>query len=302
MQHPVIDLRSSREGCRVLLGSLHLPAKDWNDRSLELPPRNHKFSIFYSSDDLESTTCASMVKERFDADVDSVFDVNNESAFWEKVPSDLICIGGAPGSDVELKIATYEKRLWQPSSFIYVFLDSLNEWREKLMWSSTSNLRILDAGSGTGRNAVFIAQSLQSSHITAIDNRRSMIEKAEKFIRRNKVDNQITCKIADIDDFIRSSSDVEEDLFDVAIFMRFVHKKALSRIRRIMKPTGIIIVEAFHISSIHPSDEDQKIKEGEVQALLKNQSGQDVTLLIEKVLEIEDKRPVVCVVCSLNTC
>jgi hypothetical protein len=69
-----------------------------------------------------------------------------------------------------------------------------------------------------------------------------------------------------------------------------------------MKPTGIIIVEAFHISSIHPSDEDQKIKEGEVQALLKNQSGQDVTLLFEKVLEIEDKRPVVCVVCSLNTC
>lgn len=299
-KYHVIDLRSSREGCRVLLGSLHLPAKDWKDRSLELPPRNHKFSILYSSVDPESATCASMVKERFESDVHLVVDTSNEiisTAFWDSFPSDRICIGGAAGSDIETMIAASEMKLWRPSSFVYVFLDSLNKWREG---GSTSSLRILDIGCGTGRNAIYISQALHSSLIVAIDNRRSMIEKAEKFVQRNKAESQVTCKIADIDGFIESSTDKNE-LFDVALFMRFVHKGALTKIRKVMKPKGIIVVEAFHTLSLHPSDDSQKIKEGEVAEILrKSQPSGDVTLLFEKVFEIEDSRPVLCVACSVD--
>jgi len=300
--HPVIDLRRSRDGNRVLIGSLHLPAEEWSDRSLELPPRKHKFSILFSSKDEESLVCAAMIKDHFGADVAFSIDIDDEiesELFWASFPTNLITIGGSLGSEIELFLSTKEQRLWQPSSFLHEFLESFE------MWTASSQIQnrqfhILDAGCGTGRNAIFLAQSILSSIIVAVDNRRSMIEKAEKFVKRSKVKDQVQCKIADIDEFIDSFSNSNDFLFDAVLFMRFVHKSALCRIHTLLKLDGIVIVEGFHVSSPHPVDDNQKIKEGEVPQILRN-SGKDVIILLEKIIEIEDKRPVLLVVCKLQT-
>lgn len=300
--YPVIDIRHSRDGNPVLIGSLHLPAKEWSDRSLELPPRKHKFSILFSSKDEESVVCAAMIKDRFGTDV--AFSINTDDKieselFWASFPTDLITIGGPPGSEIELSLSTKEQRLWQPSSFLHEFLDSFKMWTG----SSTIDNRpyhILDAGCGTGRNAIFLAQSIASSIIVAIDNRRSMIEKAEKFTTRCEVKDQVQCKIADIDEYIVSFSNSNNHLFDIVLFMRFVHKSALSKIHTLLQRDGIVVVEGFHVSSPHPTDDNQKIKEGEVSQILRN-SCKDVIVLLEKIIEIEDMRPVLVVVCRLQT-
>jgi len=299
---PVVDIRQSQEGNRVLIGSLHLPAKDWSDRSLELPPRKHKFSILFSSKDEVSVVCAAMIKDRFGTDV--AFSINTDDEieselFWASFPSDLITVGGPPGSEIELSLSKKEQRLWQPSSFLHEFLDSFEIWTGS---SQIDNRKchILDAGCGTGRNAIFLAQSIVSSKIVAIDNRRSMIEKAEKFITRCKVKDQVQCTIADIDEYINSFSNSNNHLFDIVLFMRFVHKSALSKIHTLLQRDGIVVVEGFHVSSPHPTDDNQKIKEGEVSQILRN-SGKEVTVLLEKITEIEDMRPVLVVVCRLQT-
>lgn len=326
---PVVDLRgaAARAGRRALLGALHLPAADWADRSMEFLPRWRPFALIVSRRDAASERRARLVAEHFGAplevvDADAELDAGGGDeaaagaaaafeAFVARAPPERVIVAGEAAADAE--DARRQPRLWEPSPLLQVLLERRAEWL------AAGTLRVLDAGCGTARNAVFLALALADAHVVAVDNRRAMVEKAAKFVARSGVSDTaargaVEVVLGDIVGFIDDAATARggseaggghestEPRFDAVLFMRFTHKAAIARAPSLLRRGrgGVIVVEGFHVSARHPTEREQLLEEGEVAELLRSADRAEVETLLEQRAEAEDGRPMLHVVIRMH--
>ncbi|MFD3445688.1 class I SAM-dependent methyltransferase [Microbacteriaceae bacterium 4G12] len=114
--------------------------------------------------------------------------------------------------------------------------------------------RVLDVGCGTGRTAVYIAK-LYGCPVTALDNHRFMLEKAQKHIQREGVPVRLV------------EGNVEQlpfhsDSFDIALSESVLiftdSTKALQELYRVLSHTGkAIIIEMTVERLLHPKEKEE---------------------------------------------
>lgn len=293
---PIIDIRSTAACERKFVkGSMAMPPETYADRSLEMPPRKYRIALLVDSSEASQTLSRHMLKFLPD-DIAAVVQDGDES-FWRTLPEACIGSGSYP--------AAKQPRLWRPSPLMEVVVDKLSEWTGK---PADAPVTCLDAGSGTGRNAVYLLQERPGVTVTAVDNRRAMLEKLAKFAERTGVSDRMQCKLQDIDAYVRdavcsispsptTSSAVDAESaaaepatgsdrglessagaapssasrgFDVLLFMRFTHKPAIAQSLLLLDQQhgGLIIIDAFHVTTRHPSEREQQLEEGEASRIV----------------------------------
>jgi SAM-dependent methyltransferase len=137
-------------------------------------------------------------------------------AFLARAPPERVRVVGAPG--VAAEDARHQPRLWRPSPLLEAALEQRGGWLADAAAragagagvgagaAAAAPLRVLDAGCGTARNAVFLALRLAGATVVAVDNRRAMIEKAAKFAARSGCGaGAVECVEADICAFINAA-------------------------------------------------------------------------------------------------
>jgi SAM-dependent methyltransferase len=296
----VIDVRSTEQvEERHIVGTTHIPLNEWSDRSLEFPPRKHAFAILAPAAASLSAAQRAILDHMLTAlapDCAALIMEGEEAiSFWAAVPADRLAAGPFT--------LQQQCRVWQPSPLAPVFLSYLHPHLAAVEGERVRHLRVLDAGAGTGRNAVYLLQELPAlaphvaCRVTAVDNRKSMCEKAVKFGARAGVSHALHVVQADIGSHVLQAQ-TEGDGYHVAAFFRFLDWPTITASVDTLRPWlggpcavhldmrgggstkgpqhtekstaqacaghAWIVVEHFHVDSHHPKEESKKLREGQV--------------------------------------
>ena len=91
-----------------------------------------------------------------------------------------------------------KKSFWKDDFFVNQFVldprpetEILIEESQKLFFNNSSNIKILDIGTGSGAIAISLAREFENADILAIDISEDAIKVADKNIRKKKLHNQI---------------------------------------------------------------------------------------------------------------
>jgi len=310
---PLVDIRSADAMAVVhVAGSLALPHAEYADRSLELPPRGTEVRVMIDTTDAPCMELAAALPF-LPHEVTAWYDGASEE-LWASVAAvqpHLVVRGRAPDP-------SSQPQLWQPGPVIPILVAALRD--AGLVCAAGAactctvaaagdsagggggcdHVTILDAGSGTGRNAVHLARMCRRVRVVAVDNRRAMIEKLGKFAARSGVAERITGVVADVMDFVRTTS----HRFHAVLAQRFTHRPLLRAVPQLMPlpPTpGWVAVESFAVGASHPTQRDQLLEPGEMADLLVRTvetpgAGGDahpavVTAVHESTITLADGRP-----------
>lgn len=272
---PIIDLRShALANAKHIKGALHLDAREWWDRSLEIPPRGRPIALVAD----KSADCAAILHHiattfKGGGDVTAIYQDDDE-AFWSSLPA--AAVGSGPPPSV---------RLWEPSPLLPVLLSHWHQWMPH-----APRPVLLDAGAGAARNAIYFAQELPGSRVVCVDNRDAMVEKASAFVQRVGAAEAVTVVEADIVDYLHSyDTAVDGPCFDAVLFCRFhlveamqlaarvlAHRKLRNRAgaaaaaspsaaaeEELQNDAVLLVIESFHTSTTHPKQRNQQLAEGE---------------------------------------
>lgn len=334
---PLLDLRPrAAVEARRLRGTVAIPPDEWLDRRAELPPRTVRYAVLYAADDAACTAAATELRRRFPADVAALVDAGRVD--WAGAAlARHVAAGPYPPCE--------QPRLWQPGPLAVELVARLaaGEWlprqREAVAGRDDSPLpqqmRVLDAGSGMGRNAVYLAQeapralaqaagadlaakqAAPSVRVTAVENRWPLVDMSAAFAARLGVGGAVHCVLAEYADFLAAceranNNNTTDDAnaappphdteFDAVLYARFMDKPSLPRLARTLLPRaspGLLLVEHFHASAAHPVDPAQTIAEGELLAAVSDTGGSGGgtwTQLLERRSTAEDGRPLLQVV------
>lgn len=118
-----------------------------------------------------------------------------------------------------------------------------NDFLRENIYVIKSGERILCLAEGEGRNAVFVAQSVQNAQVTALDSSRVGLNKALQLAQEKQV--SITTVHADLAEF-----DLGTSQWDVVISIwchlpSALRKKVHAGVVRALKPGGRFILEAY---------------------------------------------------------
>lgn len=116
-------------------------------------------------------------------------------------------------------------------------------------------IRVLDAGTGFGQYAYFVARSFRNVHIRAVDVKEDYLERARRFVDQTACADRVTWAIDDLTDLqsegpfdLILAVDVMEHIHDdEAVFRHFV---------RVLRPGGHVIINT-------PSDQGGSDVQGE---------------------------------------
>jgi tellurite methyltransferase len=121
--------------------------------------------------------------------------------------------------------------------------------------------KVLDIGAGEGRNSSFLAK--KGHKVTAIDISSVAMKKARLLAKENGVRiNTVTANIF--------KYDFPSESFDVIVNFYFVNKEVHQKMKRWLKPGGLIIFEAFTLKEkinnpkMKEDKEDSFLKPGEL--------------------------------------
>lgn len=158
---PLLDIRlPDAVESRHARGSVTIPHTEWEDRRMELPPRGRTYAVLYAGSDGRSHAVARDLAARFPADVVALLDADDVET-WDTVARPELA--GRVGKGAYPP--ALQPRLWAPGPLAYDLVRHLAEWLPEAWQADASPLprppfRVLDAGSGMGRNAVYLAEEL----------------------------------------------------------------------------------------------------------------------------------------------
>ena len=333
---PVLDVRSPPLQ-RWIRRSTRIPHHELLRRSAELPPRTTAVTLLYDSGDAASAGVVAWLQQRL---VVADADAAAGDACWAALAArghavEVLEAPSDPGCE-----AAPSALLWQASPALPAAAAAmLRAWGGA--GGACARRWVLDAGAGSGRNAVALARALATVpvRIAAVDNRASLTARCRDFAARHGCGEAVVPVLARVEALWLSPSEGGGDGsdgdappkrfadFDAALFMRFTHKPALTALGEALHALHSIsgggcssdgdgggcspapfflLVEGFHVSCAHPEKEAQKLREGEVLALVSApERGIDDKLsrwkvLFEKVRAIEDGRPSVTVLLQFD--
>jgi SAM-dependent methyltransferase len=296
---PLLDIRAAAAQAAVHLGAcLCLPHAEYADRSLELPPRGTVVRVLVDTTDAACMALAATLP-LLPSEVAGWFD-GADAAFWASVEAGAIHAGGVGAVAVvrgHPPDPTQQPQLWQPGPVVAPLLAALRDaglacgaGSECTCARDAPVTRLLDAGSGTGRNAVYVARHCRRLRVVAVDNRRAMIEKLSKFAARAGVHERVTGLVADVMAFV----DGRPEGFHAVLAQRFTHKPFFcAAATRLLPPAphrGWLAVESFAVGASHPTDRAQLVAPGEMAELLSAASTTSA-VVHESVVTIADGRP-----------
>jgi tellurite methyltransferase len=130
------------------------------------------------------------------------------------------------------------KKYWDQkySKKKYLFGKNPSLFLQKNIQYLIPNSKILDMGMGEGRNAIFLSEN--GFNVTGIDISSVAIKKAHRFAKEKKV--KIKTIIASLNDY-----KFHENTFDAIISIDFVDRDLVNKMKKWVKPGGIIIYEAY---------------------------------------------------------
>ncbi len=118
---------------------------------------------------------------------------------------------------------------------------------------------VLDLGMGEGRNAVFLAK--KGYQVTGVDLSTIAVKKAQILAKEFGV--KIKTVIANLDEY-----DFPENSFDSIICFYYVDREMIAKIKKWLKPEGVIIYEGFtlkqRIKEEKKDPEEYYLKEAEL--------------------------------------
>ena len=128
-----------------------------------------------------------------------------------------------------------KKSFWKDDFFVNQFVldprpetEILIEESQKLFFNNSSNIKILDIGTGSGAIAISLAREFENAEILAIDISEDAIKVADKNIREKKLHNRIKLKKTTIDNI--------NDNFDLIVSNPpYLTKKELGNISQEMR-------------------------------------------------------------------
>ncbi len=127
-------------------------------------------------------------------------------------------------------------------AFIAVHLTTLREWylRKVLKQTLKKSFAFLDAGSGMGQHAVWIAENYPQSQVLGIDTDSRQIEDCRRFAKRNHIPN-LAFESGSLDEV---KLDTEFDHVLCASVLEHIENddKVLKSFHKILKPNGTLIV------------------------------------------------------------
>lgn len=130
-------------------------------------------------------------------------------------------------------------------------------------YPSDEPIRVLDAGTGFGQYAYFMARAFPNARIRAVDVKRDYLERARRFVSQTPQDAQITFAEDDLTDlqsdgpfdFILSVDVMEHIADDETVFHHFA---------RVLRPGGHVLINTPSDqggSDVSDEDEDSFIEE-----------------------------------------
>ena len=128
-----------------------------------------------------------------------------------------------------------KKSFWKDDFFVNQFVldprpetEILIEESQKIFFNNTSNIKILDIGTGSGAIAISLAREFENADILAIDISEDAIKVADKNIREKKLHNRIKLKKTTINNI--------NDNFDLIVSNPpYLTKKELGNISQEMR-------------------------------------------------------------------
>lgn len=119
--------------------------------------------------------------------------------------------------------------------------------------ASEKTLRVADIGCGTGASSLVLARSL-NAHITAVDFLQEFLDKLEKQVREEGIEEKITTLCASMDDLPFAEASLDLIWSEGAIYnMGF--EAGISAWRDYIKPGGLLVVSEITWLTAHQPDE-----------------------------------------------
>jgi 2-polyprenyl-3-methyl-5-hydroxy-6-metoxy-1,4-benzoquinol methylase len=123
--------------------------------------------------------------------------------------------------------------------------------------------RVLDLACGEGRHSV--AAAMRGAKVVALDNDETKLESGRDFAKAEGLD--IDWRAVDLE-----AEWPDLGVFDTVLMFNYLDRKSMPRVREVLAPGGILIMETFLTTQRAfgwgPSSEDHLLKLGEIRTLV----------------------------------
>lgn len=153
---------------------------------------------------------------------------------------------------------------------------------EFIQQQPTTEMHVLDMGCGGGRDAIFLA--MQGHHVTAIDNKKQVIQRAESFAENYQL--QIDWRCCDLN----HPNCLPEQSFDLIVTVRYLNRTLFDWIKKHLKPGGFVLFQTF-VEGVEKFDSPKNpnfiLKKGELA-----QTFSEFEKIVDRIELLSDRRPV----------
>lgn len=205
-----LDVRAEHEFFRGHLpGAGNIPRAALTERRTELPPRDAEVTVVAADPD-EARAAATDLET-----------LGYARVCWLDAPVMALaqCTDLSPAA-----------RLWRPAPFLEEVLPRL--------LAAVPGGRVLDVAAGAGRESVFLA--MHGFDVTAVDNDRGILDKAEALATRHGV--RITTTLLNLE---RIEPALPEGPFQVMMVFRFLHRPLFAALADAVAPGGFLVYETY---------------------------------------------------------
>lgn len=182
--------------------------------------------------------------------------------------------GFLPESEM-VKSSSESEILWSPSSLV-AYLSN----HKKRFYSRGATA--IDLGCGGGRDAVYL--SIQQWLVTAVEHKRSVIQRAENLAENlNQKMEFLCCDLT-------SAACLDKRQFDLVLGVRFLDRASFPKIKQMVKPGGYIAWQTFSEGCEaygSPKNPNFILKAGELA-----ETFNDFEVVLDRIESLEDGRPV----------
>ena len=213
----ILDVRLQQDFFKChIKNSSNIPFKDIEQRMYELPRKSQPLTLFGKFEELLIATDL-LTQKGYQVEKKIIASKEN---FQYLKDSHQLDTGGR------------SKILWQPASVVREF--------SKICAKPATKLNGLDVACGAGRDSVYLAS--QGWDMTCVDYSQTALDKLNSLAKNNKV--AVNAQLIDME---KNYSELEELKlkFDLILFVRYLHRPMLDKIKASIGKNGYIVYQTF---------------------------------------------------------